>query len=233
MVDYGAEVWGYNSGSSIESVQTKAIRLFLGVHKFAAHLAISEDTGWIPCEIKLKIATLRLWNKLVKMEDSRLPKIIFNHIFENKGSKWIDSMQDVCNDLGFHLSSTRMFDIDLCKSSLMDTFKHKWATQSSNKPKLRLYVQFKQHYFTENYINLNLSREQRSILAQVRCSTLPLKIETGRFVGTPKENCLCDICNSGQVEDEFHFIFHSEFYSNERNEFHDTIKQKYLNFDNI
>ena len=233
VVDYGAEVWGYNSGSSIESVQTKAIRIFLGVHKFAAHLAISGDIGWIPCEVKLKISTLRLWNKLVKMEDSRLPKIIFNHIFENKGSKWIDSIQDVCNELGFHLSSTRMFDIDLCKSSLMDTFKHKWATQSSNKPKLRSYVQFKQHYFTENYINLNLNREQRSILAQVRCGTLPLKIETGRFVGTPKENRLCDICNNGQVEDEFHFIFYCEFYSNERNEFYDTIKQKYLNFDNI
>ena len=90
----------------------------------------------------------------------------------------------------------------------MDTFKHKWATQSSNKPKLRSYVQFKQHYFTENYINLNLNREQRSILAQVRCGTLPLKIETGRFVGTPKENRLCDICNNGQVEDEFHIEFY-------------------------
>ena len=122
---------------------------------------------------------------------------------------------------------------DLCKSSLMDTFKHKLATQSSNKPKLRSYVQFKQHVFTENYINLNLNREQRLILAQVHCGTLPLKIETGRFVGTPKENCLCDICNNGQVEDEFHFILHCEFYSNERNEFYDTIKQKYLNFDNI
>ena len=100
VVDYGAEVWGYNSASSFESVQTKAIRIFLGVHKFAAHLAISGDTGWIPCEVKLKISTLRLWNKLVKMEDSRLPKIILNHIFENTGSKWIDSMQDVCRYSG-------------------------------------------------------------------------------------------------------------------------------------
>ena len=117
----------------------------------------------------------------------------------------------------------------------MDKFKRKWATQSSNKPKLRSNVHFKQHYFTENYVNFNLSHEQRSILAQVCCGTqsLPLKLETGRFVGTPKENRLCDICNNGQVEDEFHFIFHCEFCSNERNEFYDTIKQKYLNFDNI
>ena len=111
----------------------------------------------------------------------------------------------------------------------MDKFKHKWATQSSNKSKLRSYVQLKQHYFTENYVNLNLSREQQSILAQLRCGTLPLKTEMGRFVGIPTENHHCDICNSGHI-DVFHFVFHCEFYSNERNEFYDIIKQKIPNF---
>ena len=111
------------------------------------------------------------------MEDSRLPKIMLNHIFENNGSEWIDSMQDGCSDLSFHLSSIRMLDIDLCKSLLMDKFKRKWAIQSSNKPKLMSYV--KQHCFTENYVNVNLSCDQRLLLALLHCGTLLLKIENG------------------------------------------------------
>ena len=77
---------------------------------------------------------------------------------------------------------------------------------------------------SQKNVNLNLSHDQGSILVQLRCDTLPFKIETGRFMGTPKERRYCDICSSGQVEDEFHFVF---YYSNERNEFDDTIK---LNF---
>ena len=62
-----------------------------------------------------------------------------------------------------------------------------------------------------------MNRQQRSLLAQVRCGKLPLHIETGRFKTVRDENHsffrrmnkserLCHICNSGDIEDETHFI---------------------------
>ena len=43
VLDYATEVWGYVKNSSTDLVQLKAIRAFLGVHKFAPNPAIIGD----------------------------------------------------------------------------------------------------------------------------------------------------------------------------------------------
>ena len=79
---------------------------------------------------------------------------------------------------------------------------------------------------------INLERNQRSVLAQLRFSILPLKLETGRFTGTKPEDRLCDICNSGAVEDECHFLFHCSHYLQERAHFYLQLRD-YPNFGNL
>ena len=64
------------------------------------------------------------------------------------------------------------------------------------KPKLRTYVQIKESYNVENYIILNMSRQERSILAQLRCGVLPLHIEIGRFRNIPREKRTCSMCHN-------------------------------------
>ena len=44
--DYAAEIWGYKDYPSSNKIQNRAIRFFLGVHKFAPIAAIQGDTGW-------------------------------------------------------------------------------------------------------------------------------------------------------------------------------------------
>ena len=68
----GAEIWGYKKAEQIDSVQIKAMKIFLGVHRFAANLAVLGDMGWLPTEIRKKICMIRFWNRLIKLEDNRL-----------------------------------------------------------------------------------------------------------------------------------------------------------------
>ena len=42
---YGASVWGLKSFSYPDSTQNRAIRMFLGVHRFAANAAVNADMG--------------------------------------------------------------------------------------------------------------------------------------------------------------------------------------------
>ncbi len=49
-------------------------------------------------------------------------------------------------------------------------------------------------------------KQDRSLLAHIRSGTLPLHIETGRFRVTKVENRTCLICNSKEIEDEYHFV---------------------------
>ena len=93
-------------------------------------------------------------------------------------------------------------------------------------------MQIKSHYCTERYALLNLDRNQRSVLAQLRCSILPLHVETGRFTNKKLQDRKCGICNSDEVEDEYHFLFHCTYYQDERRLFMSQLTG-YPNFNNL
>ena len=77
---------------------------------------------------------------------------------------------------------------------------------ANKKSKLKLYLSIKKEFGLEKHIELNLSRNERSILSQLRCSILPIQIELGRFNNLKVEERICPICNSGSVEMECHFL---------------------------
>ncbi len=59
---------------------------------------------------------------------------------------------------------------------------------------------FKSVFKTEDYLLIDLKKNDRSLLAQFRCGILPLRIETGRYVGEAVENRLCLLCDEHLVE---------------------------------
>ena len=60
----------------LEAIQNRAIRVYLGVHKFAPLLELEGDMGWMSCEHQ-HLSILRLWNRILKLPDDRLTKKIF------------------------------------------------------------------------------------------------------------------------------------------------------------
>ena len=76
-----------------------------------------------------------------------------------------------------------------------------------NKPKLRTYVKVKDFDNPACLVKIGMSRCQRSLIAQLLCGILPLKLEVGRYLGTDKRFRYCKVCGTKKVEDEIHFIF--------------------------
>ena len=107
-----------------------------------------------------------------------------------------------------------------------------WVAQMSEKPKLRTYAMFKTEYGIEKYLQCPISRSKRSLLAQLRVGILPLKIETGRFTNTPKEERLCDFCTNA-VEDELHFIFECRLYNDIRDQLLSKVRNMCSVFDSF
>ncbi|XP_053391878.1 uncharacterized protein LOC128554619 [Mercenaria mercenaria] len=91
---------------------------------------------------------------------------------------------------------------------------------ASNSNKLRTYRTYKSVFKTEPCILLNMSREQRRILAKFRACNHPLAIESARYAKPkiPFNLCLCVYCDSSRVEDETHFLIDCNFYSDLRHE---------------
>ncbi len=90
---------GYCNLSKIDTVQNRALRLFLGVHKFAPNLLINADMGWIPSKIRRHTEILRMWNRLVKMEDNRLTKKVFFWDKTFSQFSWCSDIHNIFNEL--------------------------------------------------------------------------------------------------------------------------------------
>ena len=77
VTDYCSGVWGFRDFHKGDMVQNRAIRYFLGLHRFTPILAINGDMCWPLTLHRRWTNMLRLWNRLVGMENNRLTKKIF------------------------------------------------------------------------------------------------------------------------------------------------------------
>ena len=212
-MDYMAGIWGSNINMKGQMVQNRAIRYFLGVHKFAPVLAITGDMGWEPCEIRWRGSMVALWNRLIRMPENRVAKKIFNWDVSVKGA-WASAVEDTLVRTGLHDSfiNNSIVNTSIIKDTLYSLHQNKWSQDILYKPKLRTFVTIKSCYGSEKYVCAPLSKRQRSLCAQLRSGILPLHLETGRYRGVIEEERICTYCDLNDIENEFHFMFYCPLY---------------------
>ena len=106
--------------------------------------------------------------------------------------------------------------INIAEQRIKDYFINQWTSNIQQSPKLRTYNLFKKSFQLETYVKLNLLKGERSYLAQLRCGILPLRIETGRYVGKQIDIRTCLFCNKTEIETETHFVVVCDCYSETR-----------------
>ena len=233
ILDYCAGVWGFKKFEKIDSVQNKAIRLFLGVHGYAPNLAIQGDMGWVCSHTRRKTEMIRYWNRLLKMEDGRIPKKILRWEMEKRGANWAAEVRNLLDGIGKEgdFYNMQLIDLNDFKNKICFEDKENWKKYIGNVPKLRSYILFKNEMQLEAYVYKVINRGHRSTLAQLRCGILPLRVETGRYISIPLEYRLCLMCSENKIEDENHFLFECTCYQNMRISFLANIFLKYPLFD--
>ena len=220
VMDYGSEVWGGKDFSKPESVQNRAMRFYLGVHRYTCNQAVQGDMGWNSCRNRWALNMIRFWNRLIRMDSNRLTRKVFDWDYSLCRNNWSDHMKTIFLKTDFeNVFYSRMFsDVNEASIKLHNIQKSDWVIQARSKPKLRTFIQYKLEFGLENYVKLNLSRGERSMLAQLRCGVLPLQVETGRFNNEKLEERVCKFCSLNETEDELHFMFRCHLYTQERND---------------
>ena len=68
---------------------------------------------------------------------------------------------------------------------------------------------------------------------KIRIKNHKLMIETGRYNQTPHINSFFPVCNSGIIEDEFHFLLHCPKYSIPRKKYYNQIQHNFIYFNQL
>ena len=106
------------------------------------------------------------------------------------------------------------------------------ATYNHSK-KLQFYCIFKHDYKISSYLDLTRNSTKRKDLVKIRINNQKLMIETGRYNQTPHIDRFCPVCNSGIIEDEFHFLLHCPKYSIPREKFYNQIQHNFVDFNQL
>ena len=225
ILDYGSEIWGIGRHAKIDQIQNRAIRAYLGVHRFAPTPGLEGDMGWTRSLTRRQINRIRYWNHLLKLNEDRLTKIVFNWDREQLSQGWASDMKELFIHLGQNEIYDRVLTLSLEQAwaCLHEKECQTWVSQIENMPKLRTYRIFKKQYKVEEYVHLK-NRKHRSLLSQIRFGILPIEIETGRWRNIEAENRLCKLCISDRVEDESHFMFECPMFTELRSNFLNDIE---------
>ena len=109
ILNYCSSVWAHKKAYECD----KAIQYFMGVHSFTPVAAINGDMGWLPCKYRIYLCMFRLWNRLIKMEPNRLPKLVFSWDLNSSKSNWLKTVKEACNILNIrnHYQPLRVINI--------------------------------------------------------------------------------------------------------------------------
>ena len=217
ILEYAAGVWGYVKGDEIQYIQNRAMRYFLGVHRFCPIAGMQGDMGWVTPKLDRFLPIVRLWNRLLLMNDDRITKRIFLWDYTQTNG-WCKEVSKIFSEMDLinKFSDKQFCDLRMVKSKITDIMAGQWKSELEQKPKLRTYRLFKNEFKTSNSVFV-CNRVKRSLLSKFRTGILPLRIETGRwYQGTKLEERVCELCRNGDIEDESHFLLKCKTYEDFR-----------------
>ena len=215
---YCSGVWGYTQSKELDNIHFRAARCFLGVNKYAPKLGIEGDMGWISPDIRRKVEVIRFWNRVIGMDNYRLPKIVYNDMTKN-GHPWLDEIRNIfvlTKTMDVFTNNVPVINQKLIKGALMSEHTLSWKKSLLHKTKLEIYQKYKVLYRCKDYCKINLRISQRSLIAKMRLGVFPINLETGRYNNVPRLERYCDMCDLRLVEDEIHVLFYCPAYSDQR-----------------
>lgn len=181
------------------------------------------------------------WLKLVTNESNKLSSILYRSIkqkFDNGSfqSKWLENIKETLEqlDLG-HVWNITPNNIDMY--GLKKEFEHRlhrfykiqWLSEIELSGACSTYNIFKSKLELEPYLTL-LDRKYSIPISKFRSNNHKLPIVTGRYNGILIEKRICDLCDSEEIADEYHYLLKCPYFHAERIKFIDS---NYINHPNI
>ena len=219
-----------------EKVHTDFCKYTLGLTEQATNAAVICELGRNPIELDIKLLVYKYWQRLVALPDSHILKeaYIDNVKLDASGKRvWVSCVKNLLESVG--LNYVWNDPVQSCSPQYIRSLLHDQHIQRLHSDifnddvkhgtgnKLRTFREFSDLLHCEDYL-VNVKKfRHRKALSKLRTSNHKLQIETGRHNKTPLPQRLCNICHSGDIENEFHFLCNCSTYFNLRGELYSKI----------
>ena len=181
----------------------------------AFDVGVYGELGRYPLYISRYVRIISYWCKVINTDNILMKKIYKQGLNDcNKGCKnWVSNIKTMLNNYGFtdvfennHFVNPKVFP-SIFKQKVIDNFIQEWFSSIENSTVLENYSLIKKQFDYENYLDI-LPGNLKLFYTRLRLSVHPLRVQTGRYDRNriPKNERYCLCCNSGDIEDEFHFI---------------------------
>ena len=233
VLTYGCEIWGHEIIDLVKGLQVKFYKLLLKLRRSTPTFMLFGETGRCPVDVHIKCRMLCFWFKLISQENSnRLSSLIYkfllNMFLSNRyKSSYLLNIKECLENIGMsgfwinqvYIQCTPMWFKAKVKRSLTDAFIQSWYSVVDDR-KNEMYTNyrmFKTSFGQESYLSL-LPSACVIKLFQFRTTNNILPVNNQRFEGIMRNERKCQKCNSGDIGDEFHYIFKCRFFNRTREE---------------
>ena len=217
---YCCEIWGHEDFNILEKFHLRFCKLIPGVPKATLSYIVYGELGRLSYFVNARM--IRFLGKIITSENSKLCRTLYNSIVpkidednpnnRNRKFKWFRHIHTykLLQELGYlGLWMTHDFrSIDWLHRSiqlrLKDNFLQGWAHSNGSSLK-DYYLYIKTTFGLEEYL-VKLPDNQRILIFRIRASLLGIPVTLGRYDQTSYDQRACNICNSGDIGDEYDFL---------------------------
>ena len=244
---YGSEVWGFSNTQGIEVFQSQFFKHILKLGTRSMNNLVLGELGRLKVEKYIKQRMLNFWVRIVTSKGNKVCLALYHKMRDlyDSGEYKSDWLCYINNTLS-QLQLTSLWEADpgellpnplknIFEEKLKYFYSHQWLTQIENSSACDTYSIFKTKIELEPYLLL-LQPKFAIPLCKFRASNHRLPIVAGRFDNIPRNERVCDLCDSEEQADEYHYLFKCTQFSRERGEMinaeyttnPNTLKMKYL-----
>ena len=223
---YGSEVTGFENHNMLERLCLQFYKIILNVKKTTPNLILNGELGRHPVSIDIKARMIGFWQRIVNGKpdkiSSKLYRILLSmHNRDIFHSKWLMYIKNILSDSGLVFNWLNQADVPInisksVKLKLTEIHSLSWKTEVFDSPKCLNYRIFKQDFGFENYFNVLLDDLSKAF-CHFRSLNHKMPIEWGRYLGTQRDDRICELCRLHKIGDEFLYMLECTYFDDTRN----------------
>ena len=214
---YGTEVWALRYSDSLERAQCRFFKYMLNLPRCTPNYMVRNEAGVDHLESAILNRMLRWWQKILKMDSNRFPRLCYNklkqmldtHPSADRKYNWVSQIKDSLCSLGYESIWELQDPNQIAKNipGIIEKVKMKNRNTDQQRINNSSYNERYKSIQSGTCTKLSLPILRTRIFCQLRTTKndiISLYIHGCKYSWNQEE--LCSVCNSREKETLYHFL---------------------------